>query len=301
MSKKEKNSKNGFIYLLVLLFLFLGVYTYKKHSDYNELQAVFKQEKSELESELDELITDYKDLTVTKKDLSKRLIREMNKIIALKDSVKGLKASNYRLIRKYRKKVVILERENRDLFAKVDSLNIVNAYLKSQNLEVVKKLEDKETVAKQLEEANKELTKTKDALAAKVAVAGELKTDNINVVVMKERISGKLTTTSRSSRADAFRVTFKVLKNKVTTSGEKDIYVQITDDKNNVIASKGVVKLKNNKKIEYSDKLTADYRNEELDVLSLILVSRDNISKGIYNANIFVDGRYEGKSSVKLR
>lgn len=301
MSEKKKNPRNGFLYLLLALLLFSIVYSFKKSQDHAKLQAVFAEEKTELESELTELIEDYKDLSVKKKDLSKRLIREMNKIIALKDSVKNLKASNYKSIRKYRRKIVTLERENRDLFAKVDSLNIINSYLKQQNQEVVAQLEDKNLLAEKLEKTNKELTQSKNELEEKVAKAGEPKIGSLKALVMKERSSGKLTSTSRSSRADAFKISFKLLKNEVARVGQKEIFVQITDDKNNVIASKGVVELKNKNQIEYSDKLVADYQNEEIDALSLVLVNRDNISKGKYNVNVFVDGKYVGKTSVSLR
>lgn len=299
MSTEKKT--NAFLYLIIALMLLTMLYAYKKSNDYSKLEDAFKLEQKELANELDELIDDYKDLSVKKKDLSKRLVREMNKIIALKDSVSKLKATNYRLIRKYRRKIVTLERENRDLFAKVDSLNIINTYLKEQNLEVVEQLEVKNTLAKQLEKTNKELSTTKNKLAAKVAIAGELKINNVKAVAMKERSSGKLTTTSRSSRADAFRINFKLEKNEFTTPGEKDIYIQITDSSNKVIAPKGVIELKNKNKIEYSDKLVADYYNEQIEVLSLILVNRDNISKGKYTVNIFVEGKHTGKSVVSLR
>lgn len=37
---------------------------------------------------------------------------------------------------------------------------------------------------------------------------------------MKERSSGKLTSTSRSSRTDAFRINFDLLENPITSAGE---------------------------------------------------------------------------------
>ncbi len=292
--EEEKPKRNALVPLLLALMLLLGFYAYKKTQDFDTLEQVFKQDKEELKAELDELIEDYKDLSVTKKSLSKRLIKEMNKIISLRDSVKKLKTSNYYLIKKYRKKIATLERENHDLFAQVDSLKVVNKTLKNENIVVIQELTDTKEKTAELKEYQKELK-------AKITVASKIKTTSIEAIAMKERSSGKLTSTSRSSRADAFRIKFTMLENKVTTPGNKKVHIQIMDSNKKIIAKKGVAKLKNGHKIAYSQELVADYRNDELGVLSLILVNRDDIHKGIYKINTFIEGNYTGSTTVKLR
>lgn len=301
MTKKETPKKNALVYLLFAFILILVFYSFKKNQDYNKLQSIFFQERKEMQGELDELIEDYKDLTIKRKDLSKRLVREMNKIISLRDSVKTLKVANYHLISKYRKKIKTLERENRDLFAKIDSLNIVTKFLEDKNLTITNELTKQQSENTQLSKTNLKLKKKQKELATKVAVAGVIKTSLPNAVVMKERSSGKLTTTSRSSRADAFKTTFKLLENKVTIPGKKKIHIQILDKNKNVIASKGPANLKDGSQIMFSDELIADYFNQEIDVLSLVLVNRDDINRGVYTIKTYVDGVLTGKTSVKLR
>lgn len=290
----KRPPKNGLFYLLLAFILILIFYSYKKTQDHTKLQNVFVQEKRALQSELDELIEDYKDLTVKRKDLSKRLVREMNKIISLRDSVKNLKTTNFQLVLKYRKRIKTLERENRYLFAKVDSLNIVTKFLEDKNLTITTELTKQQT-------ENSELSKTNKQLKSKVSVASIIRATLPSTKVMKERSSGKLTSTSRSSRADAFKTTFKLLENKVTTPGKKKIHIQILDEHKNVVANKGTTKLKDGSEIKFSDELIANYYNQEMDVLSLVLVNRDDINKGSYSVMAYVDGVWAGRTSVKLR
>lgn len=297
----QSKKKNAFSLLLIFIIVLLGAFSYKKSSDYNKLDAIFIQEKSALKLELDEIIEDYKDLSIKRKDLSKRLIKEVNKIIVLRDSVKKLSSSNYKVISRYRRKIATLERQNRRLFFKVDSLSIANKVLKEENEVVSENLTEKQIQAQNLTKANEELKETQKELKAKVAVAGIIKTSPISVTTMKERSSGKLTTTSRSSRTDAFKVRFKMLKNTLAEKGNKEIYIQITDENKKVIAPKGTVTLKNGNKIAYSQTLIADYYKEDLDVLSLVFVNRDDINRGIYTVSTFVDGNFTGAATAKVR
>ncbi|MDY0780621.1 hypothetical protein [Tenacibaculum sp. IB213877] len=298
---ESPKKKDGLKYLLVGLLIILLFYAYKKNDDYVKLENAFVEEKLALQQELDEIINDYKDLSVKKKELSKRLIKEVNKIIALRDSVKNLKTNNFKLIRKYRRQVATLERQNRILFNKVDSLNILNKELEDAKKAVTNELNLQDSITKQLAAKNDSLLKYAQELQAKINYAGALKVENIDVTAMKERSSGRLTTTSRSNRTDAFKVNFKLPKNEFTVPGEKTIYVQIHDIEKKVVAPEDITTLKNGLEIEYSDEIKANYENNELNVVSLILVNRDLIKNGEYIVNVFVDGVFSGNSSIKLR
>lgn len=294
MEKPNSKKKNALVPLLICLMLVLALFAYKKAKDYNIMEDAFRKEQSELQSELDDIIEDYKAVSVKRKSLSKRLIKEINKIMALRDSVKNLKATQVRSISKYRRRIKQLEKENKQLFLKIDSLNIANQTLQEEKTIVAQQLDKKSTETRVLAKTNKELQE-------KVAVAGVIKTSPISVTPMRERNNGKLTSTSRSRKTDAFKVNFKMLKNDVATVGEKKIHLQVIDENKNVIALKGTTSLKNGDKIGYSHELIADYHKEDVSILSLILVNRDAIKKGVYTISAFVDGTYSGATSVTLR
>lgn len=290
----SQTKRSALLVLLLFAVLFLTLYNFKVSSEIDDLRLVFQQEKADLKSDLDEMIKDYTDVVIRKKSLSKRLRIEVQKMKDLRDSIAKLEGHNYNLIRKYRNKIASLERENRRLFIKIDSLNTANEALVQENVITNEILTQKETI-------NSELVAKNKTLEAKVAYASKIDIGPVQVVAMKERSSGKLTTTTRSSRTDAFKVNFDLLENPLTESGKKMVYIQIIDEKKNVITPKGKTNLKNGAKILYSDSLMVNYANNRLSLVSLVLVNRDDISKGKYTISAFVDGEYSGNSSVSLK
>ncbi|MGB1041856.1 MAG: hypothetical protein ACPGU6_00545 [Tenacibaculum sp.] len=299
MTPQKRNSI--LIVMLLLTTMFLLLYSFQKTNQYTNLQKVFQEEKADLEKDLDEMIKDYTDVVVRKKRLSSRLKVELVKMENLRDSIKNLRADNYNLIRKYRSKIKSLERENRKLFIRVDSLSTANVVLKHENVITNEILQQKETLSDSLAKKNQTLQEKQKVLEEKIAIGGVIKTSPIKAIAMKERSSGKLTSTSRSSRADAFRINFDLLKNPITNSGEKSVYIQIIDENKTVVAPKGITKLKDGGKIQYTDSIEVDYNNDRLSLVSLVLVNRDDIHKGKYTISAFVDGVYTGATTVKLR
>ena len=150
MSSKITIKPSGFKYLIAALVILLIVYSFKLNSDYKKLEDAFSEQKIELQAELDEIIEDYKNVNVKNKDLSQRLVKEINKIILLRDSIKNLEKSNYNLIVKYSRKIVKLERENRRLFIQVDSLNKQNYELLQENIVVKQQLDENEEFSEKL-------------------------------------------------------------------------------------------------------------------------------------------------------
>lgn len=295
------NKKKVLTPVLLILVVFLISFTYKKNNDYNTLKQMFVEDKKELQQELDQMSTNYKELSVKNKKLSRRIIREINKIIYLKDSVNKLDVSSFNLIRQYRKRVSKLQQHNRELFAKVDSLNSVNDLLRKDNIVAKKSLDEKNEITTKLSKQNNSLAKINQKLKAQIEPAKKIQTSNINAVAMRSKSSGKLFSTTKSNKTDAFRINFKLLKNEITTPGNKNIHIQVQDKKNNVIASKKEIRLNNKKKIKCSDEIVANYKNEELEVLSLILVDRNDINEGEYKINVFIDGNFTSSSVVTLR
>ncbi|CAM1369976.1 conserved hypothetical protein [Tenacibaculum sediminilitoris] len=290
----NQKKKNALIIVLVILSLLLFYYSFQKSSEYDNLQNIFLEEKAELQQDLDEIIKDYTDVIVGKKRLTDRLEIELTKMKVLRDSIKNLKSNNFSLIKKYRRKITSLERENKKLFIQIDSLNGANDALAQENIITSEILQQKDSVNQTLTEKNKELE-------AKVAIGGIIKTSPVKAVAMKERSSGKLTSTGRSSRTDAFRVNFDLLENPITTAGEKRVYIQIIDENKKVVAAKGKTNLKNGQKIQYTDSLEINYNNNRLSLVSLVLVNRDDIKKGKYVISAFVDGIYSGNTVISLR
>ena len=289
---KKSNSKTIVIILGVLLLGAIG-YTVYNNTEHKKLTDAIEEEKTEIEGNLDNMIVKYEEAIGQNTSMSNELSIERDRIIALRDSVKGLKATNYSLIRRYRKQIGKLEETNRRLFFMTDSLTGANQLLTmdldSANVKITKQLAKFDTLSlKNLQ------------LSEKVAIGSALKVGTAKVLAMRERSNGKLVETSRSRNTDAFRINFTIDKNEITEQGERQVYIQIVDLKGNTIASKGELTF-NDMQINYSDQTIVNYLNEPVDIISLVEVDRDSISKGLYNVNIYIENKFVGASRITLK
>ncbi|WNW01313.1 hypothetical protein RRF68_09940 [Tenacibaculum sp. HL-MS23] len=291
---------NGFIAFLLLLVIAIGLLSYQNASEYSELKKVFKLEKIELESELNSVIKNYENAIYQKEDISLNLRDKLHKIIKLRDTINNLKTTDYGLFRLYRKRISGLAKQNKILFAHIDSLNAVNNQLLTKNDSVKDILIQKEGLYTRLKNKNQSLDLEKKVLKEKIAIAEIIETSSIKVVAMKKRRSGKHTSTSYSSKTDAFKIEFNLLENNIISSGEKSIYIQIVNN-DKVIAPAQEVKLKNKEKILCNDKFKAKYNNKQLAVISFIDVDRDMINKGSYKINVFIDGVFTNSTLIELK
>lgn len=293
MTQKKSNNKTLIIILAVLLAGIIG-YTLYNTSKYNKLTEEIKSEKLEIEQNLDSMIVKYEDAILKETALSNELAFERDRIIALRDSIKSLKNINYSIIRKYRKRIAELEKTNQKLFAVNDSLMLENKSLTVNLDSVTTKYKRQIAISDTLQLQNEELYK-------KVAKGSELDASEIKAVAMRKRNSGKFASTSRANRTDAFRINFTISKNRIASKGNKDVYIQVANTAGKTIASKGKVTLKNELDVEYSDKTQIDYKNENIDVVSLIEIKKGEVLKGEHYIRVFIDGSFAGSTKIKLR
>ncbi len=288
-------------YLPIVLLVLLVVYSFKGYEKHSELENTFGQQKIELQLQLDRMLDDYKKLSTKKKGLSRRLIKEMNRIISLKKSVKNLKKENYNLITKYTRKIVRLERENRSLFLQADSLYTNNQKLQKKNNTIKDELIAKTASNRVLLRKNKILQDEEKRLNEKVSDARIIKVGKISAIAVKENRRGKFKSTSKSKRTDAFKIKFDLPSNLIAKSGQKKILIQVLDEDKNVISPKGDEKVNKKDLVTYSDSIVTDYQNEKLNVVSLISVDRKLMNKGNYNVVVYVDGKISGRTNLSLR
>ncbi|WP_442264736.1 hypothetical protein ACSIGC_10290 [Tenacibaculum sp. ZS6-P6] len=290
--------KKIFKYSPIILLVSLIIFSFKSHNNKSELEDEFFKEKKLLQKELDKIVVDYKEMTTKKKWLTKRVVNGMNKIIALKDSVEQMKKVNYDLLFKYSLKVTKLERENRKLFLKVESLREQNKKLRNENQFTKNKLRQGEESYKSLLATNKKLISEEKTLKEKIGIAGALEISSVKVEALKERSNGKYTTTSKSKKIDAFKVKFDILPNDLASIGNREVYIQILDDHNNTVPSE---RSGSKNEISYNDLINIDYDREKVSIVSLISVDRAYMYKGKYLINVYIGKRKVGKSSISLR
>lgn len=294
MEEKNKNGGKVIIIILAILLIAALAFTFYKNGEHKKLTDAIVEEKEEIEVNLDNMIVRYEDAIGQNTSMSNELEFERDRIIALRDSIKGLKATNYSLIRKYRKQIANLEETNRRLFFMTDSLTNVNELLgidlDSARVNISKQIAINDTLS--LENVN---------LSEKVAIGSILKVNAAKVIAMRERTSGKLTETSRARNTDAFRINFTIGKNEIAEKGDRQVHIQILNLAGNVVGKTGSFTTEEGLEIGYSDTTMVNYLNEPIDVISLVEVNRDDINKGIYAVNIFVENKIIGVAKITLK
>lgn len=292
---EEKKKSNSKLIVIVLAVLLLGAlaYTFYNNSEHKKVTDAIEEEKLEIEGNLDNMIIRYEEAIGQNTSMSNELIIERDRIIALRDSVKDLKATNYSLIRRYRGQISKLEETNRRLFLMTDSLTGANKMLTinldSANVKISSQLAQNDT-----------LSIKNVQLSEKVAIGSVLKVSSAKVLAMRERSNGKLVETSRARNTDAFRINFTIAKNEISEQGERQVYIQIVDLKGNTIVSKGEL-MYNETQINYSDQTIVNYLNEAVDIISLVEVNRDNIESGLYTVNIYIEDKFVGATQITLK
>ncbi|WP_456420464.1 hypothetical protein [Lutibacter sp.] len=289
---KKSNTKIIAIALAVLLLVALA-YTFYNNKEHKKLTDAIEEEKLEIEGNLDNMIVKYEEAIGQNTSMSNELSLERDRIIALRDSIKGLKATNYSLIRRYRKQIAKLEETNRRLFFMTDSLTGVNELLTidldSANVKISKQLAKNDTLSlKNLQ------------LSEKVAIGSVLRVSSAKILAMRERNNGKLVETSRARNTDAFRINFTIAKNDIAEKGERQVYIQIVDAKGITVAGKGELVF-NDVQISYSDQTIVNYLNDAVDIISLIEVDRGTIKRGVYTVNIYIENKFVGATEITLK
>lgn len=290
---KKSNNKLIMIVLGVLLVAVLG-YTFYANSEHKKLTNAIEEEKEEIELNLDSMIVKYEDAIGENTSMSNELAFERDKIIALRDSIKDLKATNYSLIRRYRKQIEKLEADNLELFQMNDELTKKNEQL-TQNLDSVN-VKMTNQIAK-----NDTLAIQNIKLGEKVAIGSILKVKAAKALAMREKSNGKLVETSRSKNTDAFRINFTIEKNQIAEQGERSVYIQVLDTQGNTLGSKGELTLLDEETISYSDRTLVNYLNEDIAIISLVEVNSNNIKKGVYTVNVYIDNLLAGVSTITLK
>ena len=292
---EEKKKSKSKIIVIVLAVLLLGVvaYTFYNNTEHKKLTDAIEEEKMEIEGNLDNMIVKYEEAIGQNTSLSSELSIERDRIISLRDSIKGLKSTNYSLIRRYRKEIAKLEETNRRLFFMTDSLTgqnqLLTTNLDSANVKISNQLAKNDTLSLQ-----------NIKLSEKVAIGSILKVSSAKILAMRERTNGKLVETSRSRNTDAFRINFTIAKNEISEQGERQVYIQIVNTKGQTIASKGELMI-NDVSINYSDQTIVNYLNEAVDIISLVEVNRENIEKGLYRVNIYIEDKLIGATNITLK
>lgn len=289
---KKSNSKAGFIIaFLSIIVIIQGVKIYLDFKDKAEITeqkanveedlAGTMQRLKEIQTELDQKITEIQklggniaDLQKAKGEVDAQLKRNVAKsskaIKELKDRVQG-----------YEELLKIKDEE-------IEKLKSVNKELFTEN----KQLKTQKNV---LNDSINRLATKKDELATKVAIASQLKAENISVMAVnskgKERESP-----FKNRQLEKLKVEFNLAENKVAPIEGKKIIIRVIDENGQVIfdVAKGSGTFMLNNKEEFYTAQQEILFDNTRQRLTFFYTKGSDYATGNYSVEIYTDGYQMG-------
>ncbi|MFT4850488.1 MAG: hypothetical protein ACI83B_003046 [Sediminicola sp.] len=278
--------------VLTLLLIGLAVYTVSLYNDSKNTVSGLEQQKVEIQSELEALITNYDKVIQDNELKDEDLFAARERIVLLLDSVKNSEA-NVALIGRYRAEIGKMKDERKKLFLKADSLIFENQRLEMQRDSTTNVLEKTYLVVDSVSQMNINMAETirKGSGLTATDLRGEA------VIIRK---NGKILDTRRSSRADKVRACFTLSPNSIAEKGDKVLYVQVLNPRNNLLGTKELISFDEGD-LTYSASTKVYYENDELDVCILVNAAEDDLIEGRYVINVFDGARIISTATMVLK
>ncbi len=289
------------IVVLSTLICTLGIYSYYNYTSLNKYHKFLLEENNLVEAELKQMSSDYSALQIDNRDIQEKLEASKIRIARVLDSVKYLKPDVY-LVSHYKKQLEAIKIENKKILALVDELNTENEFLKQEALRVGEELDQTISLSQSLKSKNSTLSKINKNYIDKINKAKLLTIDEVSIKgVRRVTNSGNIKTTSSARRAKMLNLCFTIPSNEFASKGQKELYLQILDPKNNVVSDKGHIEVGETSLI-YSEKIVVDYNNTSINKCVFIQPSEDeDLLQGDYYVTIYHNNMLVGKTTLSLK
>lgn len=145
----------------------------------------------------------------------------------------------------------------------------------------------------------------KQQLTQQVELGSVLHASDIRIVPLHLRHSGKEITTSKAKRVDMMRVSFNVDENRISTSGQKTLYVCITAPDGSPLAvdalGSGKFTLADGTEKLFTTSKTIDYETGKAQNVSIDWKQNSSFKPGDYKVQVYEAGYQIGQGDVPLR
>lgn len=279
--------------IALVLFIATGIYTSSLYKDKQQTEQQLTTEKNDVLKDLNAMKAKY-DVALSENQVANQsIIEARERIQGLIDSLQ-VSETNVKSLWRYKKKYLALQDE-------MDVLLAENDRLKVENMQLATNLDSTRVQYEQSKMFNDSLLVQNTALATVVENAAVLTTANLKGFGVIERSNGKLIPTERARRSDKIRVCYTVAKNKLVQAGDKELFVQVIDPKNNILGANEQVKF-GEQTLNYSVISKFNYENGNLDVCEFVTnTTEDDFEKGRYQVNVFNGQELVSSSEFTLK
>ena len=284
--------------IIALILLCITVYFIHKSTVQVTQVAVFEEEKTSLQHELDSILHEYEAMKSEYGDLNAQLSEKDSAILAQAQEIRELIASqaDYRRIKK---KLELLQDQGKEYVRLLDDLYKENQKLTEENTEIKQKVT-------RLSKEKEDLSQEKDVLEEKVTIASKLKAYNVSLRGMSVKSGGKKQDeTDKAKKVKKLKVNFTLSENKLFPEGELVLYSRISLPDGRVLAlGKGDAYCFTNdgKQLQYTIKTSVNYEKTAKQVsMEWDLRDEDKAVAGEYKVQIFTETDYIGEGVMILQ
>jgi TolA-binding protein len=168
--------------------------------------------------------------------------------------------------------------------------------------------EDNQNLNQEKSQLNRDLSTVKEEkadLAEKVDVGSTLHASRFNLAAVDVRNKGKEKSTSTAKKADKLRISFDLDENMIAPSGNKDLYVIVTDPTGKVVKEQnlgsGSFNTRKEGEKEFTNKVSVNYEQGERKNVSFDLQQTDKYVPGNYKVEVYHNGFRIGDGPIVLK
>jgi hypothetical protein len=169
-------------------------------------------------------------------------------------------------------------------------------------------IKEKEEVTKERDVAKKQTEDAKTVIKEKediIDVGSTLHASNFSITGINEKRSGKEKTTSTAKKVDKLRISFDLDENRITQSGNKSIYICITDPKGNpvTVEALGSGKFTNRDGVErfFTQKVEINYTQGQRQTINVDWKQNSDFEKGDYKIEVYNNGFKIGEGTRSFK
>jgi predicted RNase H-like nuclease (RuvC/YqgF family) len=233
-------------------------------------------------------------LNLQNTQLSGDLLTKTNEINKLKSNISNIlkneKATNKELAEA---KTLIAE-----LNGKVSGLVADLEKAQADNKQLTAKNEDLTNQNSTLNTNLSNTTKEKERLQD---IGSTLHASAFNIESLRVREDGSERKTNNAKRANTIRVSFQLDKNKITPTGNQDIYVCLTSPEGKSIGDGATTATREDGQKAYSNKLTVQYVQNAVLPVNFDIKQTSKLTEGEYKVEVYNNGFKIGEGKTTLR
>lgn len=297
----EQGPKKGIVIIVITILLgtnglLLWQFFDKKNSldIANQTIVTTTAEKDALQMQLNRFKTDYEKIKSDNASLQNQLSEKDEEIKAKVTEIQTLiRLGGPAQIARAKAELAKLKVMNEIYVAHIDSLNVINAQLQQENMNLSTNL------SKEMSK-NENLSAENSRLFSKVFAGSLLKTSKIVTEGLRYRSNGKEVVTVKAKQVQKIRTNFMLGENRVIDNGPIDIFIRVLGPDGAVMSAEKESINVNGQAMSYTIKETVQYNNSETPV-EIMWAKGTEFVKGKYNVEIYQSGTLIGTSMIELK